>query len=167
MPAISEYPDLTSPASDDVLLGVDIHDQTEASTGSTKKMAISALALLYLAKAGGALSGPLVSASFALTDAATIAVNAALGNIATVTLGGSRTMGAPSGAADKQLLEFEVTQDGAGSRTLSWASGSGGYSFGGSSAPVLSTAAGALDLVAFRYNAGKARWLYLGSQLGF
>lgn len=103
----------------------------------------------------------------ALTDAATIAVNANLGNFCTVTLGGNRTMGAPSNPLDGQVLMFALKQDGTGSRTVTWTSGAGGFSFGTSGAPTLTTTAGATDLVGFRYSAIVGKWLYQGSQLGF
>src|SRR6266436_2711166 len=43
----------------------------------------------------------------ALTDAATIAVNASLGNDFRVTLGGNRTMGTPSNPADGEQIVFQ------------------------------------------------------------
>jgi hypothetical protein len=110
-------------------------------------------------------SAPLV---FALTDAATILVDASLGNLATVTLGGSRTMGAPSNAArDGQPLVFELKQDVSGSRIVTWTTGAGGYTFGAVSAPTLSTSGGVTDEVVFRYSSRVGKWLYQGSQLGF
>lgn len=103
----------------------------------------------------------------ALTDASTITVNAALGNDFRVTLGGNRTMGAPSNATDGQIIMFQITQDGTGSRTITWASGTNGYSFGAGTAPTLTTAASKTDLVGFKYNATKSLWLYTGSALGY
>jgi hypothetical protein len=99
-----------------------------------------------------------------LTDAATIAVNAALGNDFRVTIGGSRTVANPSNAVDGQRITFQVTQGGAGSFTLSWSSQ---YRFGAAGAPVLSTAAGDTDVIGFIYNAALAAWLCVGSALGF
>lgn len=55
----------------------------------------------------------------ALTDAATISW-AATAPVATVTLGGSRTMAAPSGLLAGGLYTLIVTQDGTGGRTLTW-----------------------------------------------
>jgi hypothetical protein len=43
MPKITDYPALTSPASNDVLLAVDVDDTTETPAGSTKQLAISQL----------------------------------------------------------------------------------------------------------------------------
>lgn len=99
----------------------------------------------------------------ALTDAATIAVNAALGNDFRVTLGGSRTMGAPSNPSDGQQIVFQLTQDGTGSRIVTW---NAAYDFGAVSAPTLSTAAAKVDLVRFVYNATLTKWAYQGSNLG-
>lgn len=104
----------------------------------------------------------------ALTDAATILVNAALGNYFTVTLGGSRTMGAPSNPTDGQIIVFSIKQPAsAGPDTISWTGGAGGYSFGASGAPTLSIANNAVDEVAFRWSAIVGKALYQGSQLGF
>lgn len=53
-----------------------------------------------------------------LSDAATIATDASLGNRFRVTLGDNRTLGNPTNAADGQQLIWEIIQDGTGSRTL-------------------------------------------------
>jgi hypothetical protein len=55
-----------------------------------------------------------------LTDAATIAVDASLSNIFTVTLGGNRTMGLPTNSEKGQRITFIIVQDGVGGRTLGW-----------------------------------------------
>lgn len=105
---------------------------------------------------------------FGLTDAATILVNAQNGNVQGVTITASRTMGAPSNPLDGMPLVFSVKQGGAGSFTISWTGGAGGYTFGTGSAPTLTTTAGATDYVGFRYNAGIGKWCYQGSEiLGF
>lgn len=54
----------------------------------------------------------------ALTDAATIATDASLGTVYTVTLGGNRTLGNPTNATNGQLLIWKIKQDGTGNRTL-------------------------------------------------
>lgn len=123
-----------------------------------------------LAAKAGSTSVPAADLSpqvVALTDAATITVNAAAGNHFWVTLGGNRTMAAPTNAADGQVISFELIQDATGSRTLTWTAGAGGYAFGSGTAPTLSTAAGATDQAAFRYSSRKGAWLYLGTTGGF
>lgn len=77
-----------------------------------------------------------------LTDAATVAMDASLGNNAKVTLGGNRTLGAPTNISGGQGGSIFITQDGTGTRTLSY---NGVWKFVGGSAPVLSTAAGSVD----------------------
>lgn len=89
-------------------------------------------------KIGVAARGTVV----ALTDGATITFDMALGNDAAVTLGGNRTFANPSNPAPGQAGSIFITQDGTGSRTLSFGSY---WDFAGGTAPVLSTAAGAVD----------------------
>lgn len=92
----------------------------------------------------------------ALTDAATIAVDASLGNVFRVTLGGNRTLGAPANPVDGQEIDFEITQDGTGSRTLAY---NAAYEFSTTLAsPTLSTAAGDVDMLTFRYSAVNSKW---------
>jgi hypothetical protein len=87
-----------------------------------------------------------------LTDAATITVSAtacaaSLGNgvaFQTVTLGGNRTLGNPSGLVAGQVMTFRISQDATGSRTLTYASD---YKFAGG-APTLTTIANAVDQIA-------------------
>ena len=55
-----------------------------------------------------------------LADAATIATNASKGETFEVTLGGNRTMGAPSNIYKGKRLKYVIIQDGAGGRTLAW-----------------------------------------------
>lgn len=101
----------------------------------------------------------------ALTDAATIAVNAAAGNHFRVTLGGNRTLGNPSNPVDGQKITFEIIQDSVGSRTLSYGTA---YAFGSSvPQPVLTTTAAKRDVLAFLYNAAIGKWLCVGFLAGY
>ena len=88
-----------------------------------------------------------------LTDAATVALDTDLGNNFRVTLGGNRTMGVASNVSDGQRLFLEVIQDGTGNRTLSFPAQ---YQFSDGVAPVLKTAAGAIDLFDMVYDATSA-----------
>jgi hypothetical protein len=85
----------------------------------------------------------------ALTDAATIAVDMSLGNNFSVTLGGSRQLGDPSNVTAGQSGVIVITQDGTGSRTLNYAGTKWKFSGGSSSAPQLTTTAGAVDVLAY------------------
>ncbi len=100
-----------------------------------------------------------------LADAATIAVDASLGNDFRVTIGGDRTMGNPANPADGQKITFQITQGSAGSASITWGSA---YSFAtGLPQPTLSTSAGQTDLLAFIYNAAKGKWLMAAFVAGF
>lgn len=80
----------------------------------------------------------------ALADAATIAVDMSTFINATVTLGGNRALGQPSNAKVGQSGVIEIVQDGTGGRTLGYHAD---WFFAGGADPVLSTAAGARDLL--------------------
>jgi len=109
----------------------------------------------------GALAPSVVN----LADAATIAVNASLGNDFRVTIAGDHAMGTPSNPTDGQKITFQVTQGTGGPFTLSWGSG---YEFStGLPQPTLSTTAGLTDLLGFIYNASKGKWLLAGFVSGF
>lgn len=86
-----------------------------------------------------------------LTDAATIAVDLSLGNNFQVTLGGNRTLGAPTNVVAGQSGVIRVVQDGTGSRTLAYNSV---YKFAGGTAPTLTTTASAVDLLAYHVESG-------------
>jgi hypothetical protein len=101
---------------------------------------------------------------FALTDAATIAVDAAVGDVFTVTLAGNRTMGAPTNPLNGRTALFRIQQDATGSRTLTW---NAAFAFATSlPVPVLSTAANKVDYVGFIYNGVTAKWECLSYLLG-
>jgi len=109
--------------------------------------------------------GALAPAVVGLTDAATIAVDASLGNDFRVTIAGNRTMGNPANPSDGQQIIFQVTQGSGGSFTLTWGSG---YEFSAElPQPTLSTAAGQTDLLGFVYNAAKRTWLLAAFVNGF
>ena len=92
-----------------------------------------------------------------LTDGATINWDVALGRVATVTLGGNRTI---SAATNQKVGTYilRVVQDGTGSRTLTW---NGNYKWTAQTAPVLSTGAGAVDIITFFSDGTKMYGSYL------
>ena len=92
-----------------------------------------------------------------LTDGASITWNAETQDVAKVTLGGNRTLGAASSATTGQFISLLVIQDGTGSRTLTW---NAAYEFASDTAPTLTTTANLGDLFVFRYNGSK--WLEVG-----
>lgn len=103
----------------------------------------------YLANtAGRLLSTDQVNASggnYALTDAATIAVDMSLGVNFSVTLNGDRTLGNPTNAIPGRSGRFKLTQGASGGpHTLAYGNN---YVAAGHTFPVLSTAANAVDYV--------------------
>jgi hypothetical protein len=88
------------------------------------------------------------AAEVTLSDAATIAVNMATFFNATVTLGGNRTLGQPSNTKVGQSGVIRVVQPGSGGPyTLAYHAD---WEFAGGTAPVLSTAANAQDLLFYQ-----------------
>ena len=80
----------------------------------------------------------------ALTDGATIAVDFDTGQNFTVTLAGNRALGNPTNVTAGQTGSIFVTQDGTGSRTLSYGTS---WEFPGATAPTLTTTAAAVDRI--------------------
>ena len=80
----------------------------------------------------------------ALTDASTIAVDFNSSNNFSVTLAGNRELGQPSNQVVGQSGSIFITQDGTGSRTLSYHAD---WDFAGGTAPTISAAANAVDRI--------------------
>lgn len=81
-----------------------------------------------------------------LTDGANIDWNLATQQVAKVTLGGNRTMNAPTHLVDGGTYALRVIQDGTGSRTITW---NAVFKWAGGTAPTLSTGAGDVDILTF------------------
>ena len=81
-----------------------------------------------------------------LTDATSIVVDFALGNNFLVTIGGNRTLAAPSNAVAGQTGQIYVVQDSTGSRTLSYNTV---WKFPGGSVPAATTTASAVDMLVY------------------
>lgn len=81
-----------------------------------------------------------------LVDQATVTWDVSAGAFATLTLGGNRTMAAPTNLVAGASYALKVAQDGTGSRTLTW---NAVFKWPSGTAPTLSTAASAVDIVTF------------------
>ena len=81
-----------------------------------------------------------------LTDATSIVVDFALGNNFLVTIGGNRTLAAPTNAVAGQTGQIYVVQDSTGSRTLAYNSV---YQFVSGASPTLSTGASDVDILVY------------------
>ena len=100
------------------------------------------------------------NAEATLTDGATITWDVGTSPVAKVTLGGNRTLSAPTNGATGQFISLAVIQDVTGSRTLTWNSL---YEFTADTAPTLTTTASKADLFVFRYNGSV--WHEMGRNL--
>lgn len=118
------------------------------TTAATVKLNLTAGVMAELAALGDAqtFSGGQRGAYSQFTDGATITLDLALANQFYGTLGGNRTLGAPTNAVAGQQGEIDIWQDTTGSRTLAcaWM-----YSWAGGTAGVLSTTGGFCDLLAY------------------
>ncbi len=92
-----------------------------------------------------------------LTDQATVTWDASTQDVCKLTLGGNRTLAAPTNSTTGQFISILVIQDGTGSRTLSF---NAVYEFASDTAPTLTTTANLGDVFVFRYNGSK--WLEVG-----
>lgn len=84
-----------------------------------------------------------------LTDGATINWDASSGAIAQVTLGGDRTMAAPTNLKSGGTYSLIVKQDGTPPRLLTW---NAVFKWPGGTAPTLSTGANDIDVLTFIYD---------------
>ena len=92
-----------------------------------------------------------------LTDQATVAWDASTQDVCKLTLGGNRTLAAPTNNTTGQFISILVIQDGTGSRTLTW---NAVFEFASDTAPTLTATASLGDVFVFRYNGSK--WLEVG-----
>jgi hypothetical protein len=124
----------TIPSSKTLVVTTDIGTSVQAYDADTAKTDV---AQTYTAGQRGEIT--------TLTDASSISIDLADSNNFTVTLGGNRTLSNPSNIVAGQSGSIFISQDGTGSRLLSW--GSYWDFAGGGTAPTLSTSANAVDRV--------------------
>ncbi|MFE7485455.1 glycosyl hydrolase family 28-related protein [Streptomyces sp. NPDC057552] len=101
-----------------------------------------------------------------LTDGATVTPNAARGNHFRLSMGGNRTLAAPTNPTDGQRIMLEVTATG-GARTLTLAGGTGGFAFGSDITALSATASGKADFIGAVYNAAAAAWRVVAYVKGY
>ena len=75
------------------------------------------------------------------------------------TLNANLTIANPSNARSGMVITFHLIQDATGSRTVAWGTL---YNFVGGTAPSLSTAAAAIDVIAFQYDSTSVAWRQAG-----
>lgn len=102
-----------------------------------------------------------------LTDAATVAINAALGTHFRLPAGGNRTIGIPSTPTDGQVIVIEVLASG-GARTITLTTGSAGsFKFGTDITALTATTSGAIDYIQAVYRTSTSRWHVIGYVKGY
>jgi hypothetical protein len=94
------------------------------------------------------VNGQMLSRRYALTDAATVAVDWNNGNVQSVTLVGNRTFTFANGQ-DGARYVLIIKQDATGSRTVTWPAS---VRWATGAAPTLTTTASKTDYVSFVYN---------------
>ena len=84
-----------------------------------------------------------------LTAASTVAWDASINQVTSVTLGGNRAFGAPTNQVDGAVYILRVIQDGTGSRIPTW---NAVFKWSSATAPTLTTTASAIDAFVFISN---------------
>lgn len=120
--------------------GTNVGLDVTASGATTDNIAINATG-------NGKFTGQYYSVKFALTDGATIALNWNNSNCQSVVLGGNRTFTFANPKSGARYA-IELTQDGTGSRTLTWPT----IRWAGGSAPTLTTTPNKTDIVFIYYD---------------
>jgi hypothetical protein len=163
-------------------LTTDLAAKIAASTATTKGDLLAATGSASITRLGVGTNGFVLAADstqtaglgwaahsttrvVALTDGATITVNADTTDEGTVTLGGNRTIANPTGTpVAGQKLILRLKQDATGSRTITWGAI---YRFSGGSAPTLTSTAAKTDYLGFEYNAADSKWDCIADRLNF
>lgn len=114
----------------------------------------------------GFASKRMVVATITLTDGATPALDASLGNVFRLAAAGDRTIAVPSNAVGGQKIVIEHLASG-GARTLALNSGAGGFRFGSDITALTQTASGKTDYIGCIYNDTDSKWDVVGYTKGF
>lgn len=111
--------------------------------------------------------GSIVGRQFTLTDAATVALNATLGNSFYLAAGGDRTIGVPTNATEGQIITIDVFASG-GARTITLSTGTtGSFRFGSDITALSQTVSGKNDYITCRYNSTDQKWDVTGYVKGY
>jgi len=163
-PKINEDVVVTSTATELNILDGVTSTATELNYSDIATLGTTAASKIFTADANNltTVSGAVANVEDTLTDEATITWNVIDSPVAKVTLGGNRTLSAPSGTTPiaGQFVSLLAIQDGTGGRTITW---NAAYEFAADTAPTLTATASLGDLFTFRYNG--AKWLEVGRNL--
>jgi hypothetical protein len=163
-PKINEAVEVTATATELNILDGVTATAAELNYSDIVTLGTTAASKVFTADANNltTVSGAVANVEDTLTDGATITWDVIDSPVAKVTLGGNRTLSAPSGTTPiaGQFISLTVIQDATGSRTLTWNSV---YEFTADTAPTLTTTASKADLFVFKYNG--TVWLEVGKNL--
>jgi hypothetical protein len=163
-PKINEAVEVTATATELNILDGVTATAAELNYSDIVTLGTTAASKVFTADANNltTVSGAVANVEDTLTDGATITWDVIDSPVAKVTLGGNRTLSAPSGTTPiaGQFISLTVIQDATGSRTLTWNSV---YEFTADTAPTLTTTASKADLFVFKYNG--TVWLEVGRNL--
>jgi len=149
---------LTSPVINTGVSGTAFLDEDNMASNSATKLASQQSIKAYV-------DDKTAYASIALTDTATIATDASLGDYFRVTLGGNRTLGEPSNPSDGQRVLWEFIQDGSGSRTITL---NAIFALGTDiSSVTLTTTPSKRDFMYAVYNSTADKWYVVGFVKGY
>lgn len=101
-----------------------------------------------------------------LTDGATPALDASLGNTFLLNAAGDRTIAIPTNPTSGQKITI-VHKASGGTRTLSLNTGAGGFRFGTDITALTSTTSGLTDYISAIYNAADSKWDIVSYVKGF
>jgi hypothetical protein len=149
---------------------------TGASTSGTRTITLPDATDTLVGKATAdvltnkTLTTPIIKgeAVVALTDAATIATDASLGNVFTVSSAVNRTLDVPSNPTTGQKCIWRWKNTDSVAHTLSLTTGSAGaFRFGTTVQGISATPAGKTDYIGAIYNATDARWDVIAYAKGY
>ena len=106
------------------------------------------------------------SLEVALSDGATPALDASLGNVFRLSAAGNRTIAVPTNAHAGQKIIIQHYASG-GARTLALNTGAGGFRFGTDITALTATSSGKTDYIGAIYNNGASFWDVVGYSKGY
>ncbi len=130
---------------------------TAIATTRGESNTATTIASAALPIAGGTMTGALMEGVVTLSDGATVALDASLGNLFYLAAGGNRTILAPTNETTGQRIMIRHYASGA-NRTLSLTTGTGGFRFGADIPSLLVTSSGTMDYIGAVYNGTDDRW---------
>lgn len=115
---------------------------------------------------GAAAQTPLVETVSTLTDGATPALDASLGNIFVLVAAGDRTIAVPTNATSGQKIVIRHNASG-GARTLALNTGANGFRFGSDITALTQTVSAKTDYIGCIWNSTDSKWDVVAYTKGF